>query len=315
MAADVVVVAGLDQRSLLIEAPLLRRGQHAVVAHTALRELLEDLRRGASRLLVLGPQLGGCPAPEVVARVRASGDTRGVSILVLLPLWERPDTETAALHAGANAVLRRPLDPLVLESWIGKLLTVARRVEVRVPVEGQVIGTAPGGVGRFYGLTRNISTQGVLLASPVRMAPGQDVELDIQIAAASGSIRALGRVVREAPHIKWPYLGYGIEFLYVPTASLGILGALVATDRSTEPLRQEAVEPRPIQATVRLGQWVYELLAPVPGGDGWHVEILRADRHSWRPGRGGPFFVIAAPSPEEALVRARMFVKRQEDPA
>ncbi len=51
------------------------------------------------------------------------------------------DTEGLVLGAGANAALRRPLDRFVLESWLAKLLAVPERVQTRVPVHVQVVGT------------------------------------------------------------------------------------------------------------------------------------------------------------------------------
>ena len=57
-------------------------------------------------------------------------------------------------------------------------------------------------------------------------------------------------------------------------------------------------------------EWVYEIREPVQGEQGWEAEIRRAPRESWRPGGAGPFFVVAAASPEVALREAREFVGR-----
>ena len=89
-------------------------------------------------------------------------------------------------------------------------------MQTRVPVHVQVVGTprnAPN--GHFYGLTRNLSVHGMLLASPVKIDT-DDLDLEIDLPEPEGRVRVLGRVVREAPDVGWPYIGYGIEFLFLP---------------------------------------------------------------------------------------------------
>jgi hypothetical protein len=126
-------------------------------------------------------------------------------------------------------------------------------------------------------------------------------------------LRALGRVVRHAPEVRWPYLGYGVEFLYVPDEGVNALIELVQRETAPPPPTLIA-EPRPevmaIRTTLRREGWVYEILDPVPNGALWQVEIRRSARDGWRPGIGGPFYVLEAPSPEEALESARAFVRR-----
>jgi CheY-like chemotaxis protein len=304
-----ILVAGLDSRSLLFEAPVLLR-DHAVLAErSSARELLDGLARDGGRLVVLGPILPDLALPEAIRRIRLLPATRRVSILVLLPADEPPGAEQEVVEAGANAVLRRPLDRVELEHWITKLLHVPRRVEARMPVHGQVVGT-PRGVqrGHFYGLSRNLSINGMLLASPVRLADAPDLDLELQLPEAL-RIRALGRVVRDAIEVGWPYLGYGVEFLFVPPDSLTALASLVGTQ--TPPVIPRIIAPRPlIRATVRLGPWIYEIVEPAPYASGFLVEIRRGPREGWRPGLSGPFYVVEGPSEAAALRAAREFVHK-----
>jgi CheY-like chemotaxis protein len=307
-----ILVAGLDGRSLLIEAPVLQREGHAVAEHATARGLIEAIARDGARLAVLGPRLADLDLAEAVARIRATPATRHVSILALVPAGEPSELDGAAVRAGANAVLRRPLEQLRLESWIAKLLAVPRRIEARVPVHGHVVGTPKVvSAAHFFGLTRNISVHGMLLASPVSLADRPDLELELSIAEAGVPLKALGRVVREAPEVAWPYLGYGVEFLYVPDESLAAISSLVASGVAA--LRAAAAaEDRShgIRVTLRREGWVYELLEPEAAGAAWQVEIRRAPQDLWRPGQGGPFYVVEGVSPEEALEKARDFVKR-----
>jgi CheY-like chemotaxis protein len=305
-----VLVAGLDGRSLALEAPMLQRERRAILEVDAGRALVEETVRHGARLLVLGPRLPDLDLTEAIRRVRASALARHVSILALLPAGESAELEAAVLTAGANAVMRRPLDPAQLEAWIAKLIAVARRVETRVPVQGRVVGTPRDREdAHFYGLSRNLSVTGMLLASPVRLAEGPDVELAFDLPGAATGLQALGRVVRQAIEVGWPYVGYGVEFLYLPALSFDAIVELVA--RGGLPPRTLVPDARHgIHSTVRREAWVYEILEPVRRDDTWHAEIRRAPREAWRPGEAGPFYVVEGPSPEKALREAREFLVR-----
>jgi CheY-like chemotaxis protein len=301
-----LLVAGLDYRSLLLEAQVLQRDGHEVGQAANARELLTALAKGETRLVVLGPRLKDVALPELIRAIRSSPATRRISILALVPSGEPAELDGSIVEAGANAVLRRPLDPARLDSWIAKLLVVPRRVEARVPVHGHVVGTPHGAAGHFVGLTRNLSVHGMLLASPVRLAEEPDLDLECNSPALAVRFTALGRVVRPAPEVAWPYLGYGVEFLVVPPDSRKAIEDLVGRDAPAAPPPPEAA----IRSTVRTPEWVYELLEPVRQAEGWLVEIRRAARESWRPGTAGPFYVVEGPSPEQALAEAREFVRR-----
>ncbi|HJS58502.1 MAG TPA: PilZ domain-containing protein [Vicinamibacteria bacterium] len=304
-----ILVAGLDARGLPLEAPLLQRDGHDVRSFGSARELFAALAsQGGGGLVVLGPRLADADLVSTVERLRASPLTRHVSLMVLLPSAEPEETGALASRAGANAVLRRPLEAAVLEAWIGKLLTVPRRVLARVPVQGHVIGKAQtAAVGRFFGLTQNLSVNGMLLASPIRLDAG-DIELEFGLPEARAGLRALGRVVREAGEVAWPYIGYGVEFLFVPEDTRLSLQDFIEAAIATA-LRQSSGPPA-IHSTLRRDFWVYEILEPVASLDGWQAEIRRAPRDSWRPGSGGPFYVVLGRTPQDALAEARGFVHR-----
>jgi CheY-like chemotaxis protein len=306
--ATPLVVAGLDARSLLLEAPVLQREQDLIVQEEWARELLPRIARTRARLVVLGPRLPDLELNEAVRRIRSSPATRRVSILVLVPAADPPGVEAAAIEAGANAALRRPLERGVLESWIAKLLAVPRRIETRIPVQGQVVGTPRPAAVHFCGLTRNVSLNGMLLASPVKLGIAPDLDLEFSVTGVSHLLRALGRVVREAPEVGWPYLGYGVEFLFMPPESQEVLGALVGRRLPLFPSKQPLSHG--IHSTVRREEWVYEILEPVPRDTSWQAEIRRSTRVGWRPGSSGPFFVVEAGSPEGALRAAREFLGR-----
>ena len=307
-----ILVAGLDSRSLLLEAPFLLREGAPIAVATSAWDLMERLARGGGRLVVLGTEIEDAPLVEVIRRIRGLPATRQVSVLVLIPSGEPDTLDGDALEAGANAVLRRPLDHSHLEAWLAKLLSVPRRVEARIPVEGQVVGTRRDTIGgHFNGLSRNLSVNGMLLASPVRLA-GSDLDIEFHLPESGRRVRAIGRVVREAKDIAWPYLGYGVEFVFVPPDSLEGLVGLVTRHLPLPPLLPPPIEgpAARIVVTVRHSAWIYEIVEPVPYATGYLVEIRRGPREGWRPGAAGPYFVVEGVSAEAALKAAREFVAR-----
>jgi CheY-like chemotaxis protein len=303
-----IILAGFDSRSLAIEAPVLKRRGCEIDERDSASAVLAALAATQAHLLLLGPRLPDLGLVELVRRIRSDPGTRQVSILALLPSSEASGAEAAVESAGANAALRRPLEPQVLEQWLVKLLDVPRRSQIRVPVRGQVVAVPRSGeTGRFYGQTRNISVNGLLLASHDALTRNVDVELEVNLEEPARQLRAIGRVVRSATEVAWPYNGYGIEFLLVPPDSQAIIGTLL---QGQQPPAVTGTQAPKIRTTVRRESWVYEILDAVEAPHGWQVEIRRAPSERWRPGSGGPFYVVVEASPEAAHRQARAFVER-----
>ncbi len=246
---------------------------------------------------------------EAVRRIRGGPAGQRISILVVIPATDPVGTEGVVLGAGANAALRRPLGRFVLESWVAKLLEVPQRVQARIPVRVQVVGSRTSAPGEhFYGLSRNLSAHGMLLASPVRVE-AENVDIEIDLPEPEGRVRVLGRIVRDAPEVGWPYVGYGIEFLFLPEAGQRAIDRMVRREAPPEPVRS-LWAPGAIHSTLRRDEWIYEITDPARTESGFLVEIRRAARQGWRPGRTSPFCVVQADTAPEALDAAREFVRR-----
>lgn len=306
--AATVLVGGLEVGSLLADSPVLQRDVHTVAEVASARALLLLLAEGETRLALLGPALPDLPLSETLRRIRATPATRQVSLLALLPAEASPEAAGLLLDAGANAVLQQPVDTPRFDAWITRLLSVPRRLDVRVPVDGQVVGARrQDEAGYFTGLTRNVSQNGLLLASPVPLAVGSELDLEVSLSSDLPHFKAVGRLVRQAPEVGWPYQGYGLEFVFVPPDSQEALGKFLAAGAPSPALSDGR---SPILSTIKRGEWIYEVLTPVLGPTGWQAEIRRAQRDSWRPGAAGPYYVVAGTSPEEALRTARAFVDK-----
>jgi hypothetical protein len=302
-----VLVAGLDARELMLEVRFLQREPGLVQEVGSVAELVEEVAGSEGRLVVLGPRLADEALAGAVGRVREAAAERHLSILVLIPASDPPDTEGAVLGAGANAALRRPLGRFVLESWISKLVDVPQRVKARIPVHAQVVGSRRGTPREhFYGLSRNLSVHGMLLASPVRIE-AEDLDVEIDLPEPEGRVRVLGRVVREAPEVGWPYLGYGIEFLFLPEAGQRAIDRMARRDTLSE---GGLWAPGAIHSTLRRDAWIYEISEPARTESGFLVEIRRAPRDEWRPGQASPYYVVQAETAPLAIEAAREFVQR-----
>ncbi|MGE5126017.1 MAG: PilZ domain-containing protein [Betaproteobacteria bacterium] len=304
-----VFAAGLDARELRLEVPFLQREPGLLFEAATGGELLQAVERFVPELVVVGTRLVDETAVEVVKRLRAAADGRRLSILAVVRVDDLPGSEGELLAAGANAALRRPLDRFVLESWIGKLVDVPRRVRARIPVHVQVVGSRHSAPGEhFYALSRNLSLHGMLLASPVRIE-ASDLDLELDLPEPEGRLRALGRVAREAPEVGWPYVGYGIEFLYLPDSGRRAIGRMVRRE-GTSDVARGLWAPGAIHCTLRRDQWIYELTEPARTDKGFLVEVRRAGRDDWRPGRAAPFTVVRGDGALATLEAAREFVRR-----
>ena len=277
-------------------------------AHSG-RELLDALPAEGPALVVLGPRLPDVSIVDAIRQIRESPTGRRASILAVVPAADPVGTEGVVLGAGANAALRRPLDRFVLESWVAKLIDVPRRVLARIPVHVQVVGSRRSAPGEhFYGLSRNLSVHGMLLACPVRIE-AEDLDLEIDLPDSEGRIHVLGRIAREAPEVGWPYVGYGIEFLFLPEAGQRAIDRMVRREAPPEAAKS-LWAPEAIHSTLRRAAWIYEVTEPARTESGFLVEVRRAPRDGWRPGRSSPFYVVQGESASGALDAAREFVRR-----
>ena len=66
-----VLVAGLDSRSLLLEAPFLLREGARIADVASGWELVERLSKDGGRLVVLGTAIPDARLPDVIRRIRA----------------------------------------------------------------------------------------------------------------------------------------------------------------------------------------------------------------------------------------------------
>jgi CheY-like chemotaxis protein len=146
-------------------------------------------------------------ADQLIASLREDPSTRCVSIAIVAR-GDLDPAEVALLEAGANAILRLPPGP----DWddrLLRLLDVAARRDVRLPVEFGV-DTLGTGVGeRVPAQAVNLSRSGILIETSAELGVGDELELEFSLEGEA--LLAHGRVVRHgAPRF------FGVQFAPLP---------------------------------------------------------------------------------------------------
>ena len=167
MDEGTILVAGLDVRELRLEVRFLQRDPGLVQEVFFARELFDALARGPARLVVLGPRLPDLP---LVGDDRAH--PRGAGERSRLDPGRHPRLR-ADRHRGGGARRRGQRGPAPAARPL-RARELAGQAPRRAPARaGPHPGARPGGGNtappgeHFYGLTRNLSVHGMLLASPV----------------------------------------------------------------------------------------------------------------------------------------------------
>jgi DNA-binding response OmpR family regulator len=160
----------------------------ALVAHPELVLLDRDLPR----------------AEELVLSLRADEETRDLSLAVFAR-GEFEPSEVALLEAGANAVLRLPVDP-AWDQRLLKLMSIPLRREARFPVQLRVERPLVESVA--VGLALNLSLHGMLVEAHAPLSVQERLSFAFRLQQDdSEKISGEGRVIREAGPSQ-----FGVEF-------------------------------------------------------------------------------------------------------
>lgn len=147
----------------------------------------------------------------LVRRLRESAGTRRASIVVLVR-DSGPGSEDF-VKAGANLILKTPVDPEEWNGQIESLLGIPRRVRIRYAVEFARSGNGEPSSGRIKATGLDISVHGMLLVTSLPLHRGAVLELDVKLHASEPGFRATGVVVRA--HGRDP-VHAGIRFVNIP---------------------------------------------------------------------------------------------------
>jgi CheY-like chemotaxis protein len=176
-------------------------------------------------LIIAELDMPGMPSDEFCSLIRKDAHLRKVSILMVC--GNDPAATAAAQQCGANAVLTRPVHPIVLMEKAQQLLEIPARGSLRAVLSVTVDGRSGSGV--FSCRTCDISTAGMLIETVTPLEPGALLSCHFWL-SDEHQVQASCRVVRSVP----PAPGgearrYGLMFTDIGPEARKMIDDYVAT--------------------------------------------------------------------------------------
>jgi PAS domain S-box-containing protein len=192
--AKLLVVSPVDLGPELGKTVLWRPSVERFVASDGDAAMELARSKGPSLIVIDGFDPAG--ATELVQRLRADSHTRPTAIAILSRSPSLAD-EASYRRAGANLVFTGVVHPELWDARLEELLNVPRRLEARIPVRLATWSRATPGAAPIEGLTLNISINGILLETPVRLGVGTKLDLSFTLPGGAAEVHVLGQVMRE----------------------------------------------------------------------------------------------------------------------
>jgi hypothetical protein len=170
-------------------------------------EARRRLAQGNVNLVLIQRDLKG--AVPLVRSLRGQSSTRRLSVVIVAPEEFDPG-EIELLEAGANAILRFPTSP-EWDERLTRLLEVPVRMQVRFPVNLEILARAGGAVETVSASAINLSVRGMLLGSGHVLRVGEDLDFHFVTPGDEAPVSGCGRVVRQAGRDRYGIEFYGLE--------------------------------------------------------------------------------------------------------
>lgn len=154
--------------------------------------------------------------------------------VILVAGGERPEQHAAAIEAGADDVLTRPLDRMSLLAAARRLLgaTVVQglpRIEVETPVRLECAGE------ETWGTARNLSRGGIFVETDRAYAPKTELRLEFPLPGRRAVLAPTARVVWQSLPTRGRRAGLGLRFLELDGCSAHSLEHFVREYRGEAP--------------------------------------------------------------------------------
>ena len=159
------------------------------------------------------PLMGGA---KLCSRIRSDAELKYVSIIVIGD--ETESSLSQCRDAGANVVIRRPLEPGMLLWQVSEQLVVPHRKDMRVLLRASIKGME--GNTPFFARSQNISLSGMLLETDRVLTPGNRLTCAFNIAHSEVILTC---VVERVETTASKRNRYGVRFLNCDTRSLIII--------------------------------------------------------------------------------------------
>jgi uncharacterized protein (TIGR02266 family) len=168
-------------------------------------------------LVVLDLGLPDEPGADWVRRAKAQHDLAGVPILALAS-GGRAAEHAAAVRAGADDVLAKPLERMALVESVARFLAPeGRRGLPRAPLEAPVRWWS--GAREARATARNVSRGGLFVEGETLLPVASELRLELSLPEAREAVTATACVVWRRSRRASPSPGMGVRFLDLDRAS------------------------------------------------------------------------------------------------
>ena len=182
-------------------------------------------------LLILEYEMPIFRADQVCRKIRADDRLRGVPLIIVGPP-EPASIGVSCRQAGCSLFSPVPVDTARLLPRVAEYLGIPHRQEDRIPV---VLSVSYGTVTtEVLGHSRNLSTSGILVRTPIPLRTGYYVSLKFCPDDPRLALLAPGRILRVTPTEEGDY-DVGIRFLPLPRDSVERIERLLEQQRNLPP--------------------------------------------------------------------------------
>ena len=176
------------------ENSLLDRADITVLAAASNDELLKVHRAEQVNLIITQLDMPGMPTETFCAAIRKEEALRAVSLILVCA--NEPAAIERSSRCKANAVLLRPVHPLLLVVKAQQLLHIASRDTYRVLLSATIEGQSKN--NSFFCRSRNISATGILIETDRPLDEGARLSLSFFLPDTK-QVQASGKIVRTLP--------------------------------------------------------------------------------------------------------------------
>lgn len=186
-----VLVAQELHALLKNENSVLNRADFSIFTAATNDELLKVHRAEQVHLIITQLDMPGMPTEQFCSAVREEADLRAVSLIMVC--GNNPAAIEKSSRCRANAVLLRPVHPLLLVVKAQQLLEIASRDTYRVLLSATIEGRSRE--DSFFCRSRNISATGILIETDKTLTEGAHLSFSFFLPDAK-QVQASGKIVR-----------------------------------------------------------------------------------------------------------------------
>lgn len=239
--------AGRPRRKVLIadDAPMFREIETVFLGRTAQivtacdgDEALVVAEREHPDLVVTDMKMRNVDGDVLCRNLRAHAELSRVPVVIVTS--GRSEEHERAVRAGADDVVEKPLDRVMLLQAVKRLLRKTIRGLPRVALETDV--RVHAGASEGWARSRNISRGGMFIEADGALEPAPEFDLEFCVPETDHWIRSTARVAWRRPQDDSGRLGLGLQFLKIDRDASRWLDEYVY--EMTPPQNESAPTPR-----------------------------------------------------------------------